>query len=61
MIKNVYKGCAFTGGNSSYSDNAYLDFLFIILTENVIELYLLYTLIISPHHGARRHPLVLRD
>ncbi|EDR7897089.1 hypothetical protein CWY19_000935, partial [Salmonella enterica subsp. enterica serovar Typhimurium var. 5-] len=41
MIKNVYKGCAFTGGNSSYSDNAYLDFLFIILTENVIELYLL--------------------
>ncbi|EDQ9003414.1 hypothetical protein GS221_004001 [Salmonella enterica] len=32
MIKNVYKGCAFTGGNSSYSDNAYLDFLFIIDT-----------------------------
>ncbi|ESH56894.1 hypothetical protein SEEC0006_11036 [Salmonella enterica subsp. enterica serovar Choleraesuis str. 0006] len=41
MIKMFIKDVLFTGGNSSYSDNAYLDFLFIILTENVIELYLL--------------------
>lgn len=41
MIKNVYKGCVFIGGNLSYSDNVYLDFLFIIFIENVIELYLL--------------------